>query len=158
MISGPAVCVPDSILLSSRERLPDTLKSINTLPYKKGNVSTKVFGSVGISLPPQFNIISELKSVWIYIPVERATEKEITVSLLPDFINGGNVDLIPSIVKLMCRVPLSRYDQTTNDQFMVTASITSSNQKKAVVSVKNAPFWAEHISIKPATVDYFYHN
>ena len=35
MISGPAVCVPDSVLLSSSNEFPDTLKTIFTITIKK---------------------------------------------------------------------------------------------------------------------------
>ena len=158
MISGPAVCVPDSVLLSSTNEFPDTLKTIFTITIKKEMVKNPVFSTALISIPENLNIIAEVKSVWMYIPVEEATEKVIETTLLPDFIHGGNVELVPSVVKLTCRVPISRYDQTTANRFLVVANVANDKQKQAVVSVKNAPFWADHISFKPATVDYFYRN
>jgi len=158
MISGPSLCVPDSIILSSKKPFPETLNTIYTTQFKKGNVSSTVFGNVGLMLPENLNLISEMKSVWIYIPVEESTEKVIDIVIKPEFIRAGNIELIPNIVTLTCRVPLSRYEKTTAEKFYIIALTTTNNQKKAVVSVKIAPFWAEHISTKPATVDYFYRN
>lgn len=155
LISGPAVCQPDSIWISSADTLPVSLKSIYTTSLKKKDVNAPVFGSVAPDLSRYQNIIPETDKIWIYIPVEQGTESVITVSLIPEIRNANNIRLVPSAVEVKSTVPLSRYEETQAGKFRLKAVASGTGTDKAIVKLEKAPFWAKNISWSPVTVDYF---
>ncbi|CAN5468606.1 YbbR-like domain-containing protein [soil metagenome] len=156
MISGPAVCVPDSLWLSGASPFPDSLTTVYTNTVQHESIHGTVFESVNLNLKGLKNVIPEITSAWIYIPVEQSTECTVSVPLTPET-KKGNVQLIPAEIQVTCRVPMSKFDATTPASFEFLATITQQNQKKAIVKLKSAPWWADRITWKPATADFLFY-
>jgi hypothetical protein len=155
MQSGPMVTVPDSVVISSTSPIPESLTSINTMPLVISQVEDFVFRSTMPDLRNLPNYIPEKSKIWILVPVELGTECVINIPITT-LESNRYIKFIPSMVSVKCRVPLSKYEQTTSDLFKVLAKLNPDGTSKAVVSLSVRPSWADHISWQPASVDYFH--
>jgi hypothetical protein len=150
----PAITIPDSILIYSEIPIPANLKTIGTAPIKKGNLSTSWFGSVRIINPDPDNFIPEVEKVWVYQPIEEATEIKLLLPINPGAGIPFNFRFIPASAILTCNVPVSRYAITTADRFMITAEVNDQEQKKAIVNLVKFPSWASNIHYSPTAVEF----
>jgi hypothetical protein len=155
MQSGPMVTVPDSLMLSSTSPIPETLTSINTMPLEVRGVKDFVFRSTMPDLRNLPDYIPEKSKIWILVPVEMGTESIIDIPITTSESNRY-IKFIPAVVSVKCRVPLSKYEQTTSDLFKVEAKLNPDGTSKAVVALTVRPSWADQISWQPASVDYFH--
>lgn len=152
--SIPPVVEPDSIRLNSLTRIPDSVRTVFTLPLKNTNLKTSWFGSVAIDTSSLGNVIPERKRVWIYQKVEQSTECEIEVIVQPGKNIPRNFRFIPSTITIRCSVPLSRYDITTADKFEAIADVNSSQQSRATVRITRMPSWVSNIQYEPVSIGY----
>jgi hypothetical protein len=150
----PALTVPDSLTVFSERPIPEKLNSIKTKPVRKKNLQASWFGSVKPDLTGLENMMIESDKVWIYQPVEEATECNLVLPVNPGEGIPYNFRFIPASVTLSCIVPVSRYPITTADKFMLVADISSSDQERAVIRMIKYPSWATSIRFTPAAVDY----
>lgn len=150
----PALCVPDSITVFSEKPIPEQLTSIKTRPVRKKNLQASWFGSVKPDLSGLENMMIETGRIWVYQPVEEATECNIVLPVNPGEGIPYNFRFIPASVTLTCIVPVSRYPITTADKFMLVADINSADQERAVIRMIKYPPWATSIRFTPAAVDF----
>lgn len=157
MQSGPMVTVPDSLMLSSTTPIPESLTSLNTMPLSVSQVDDFVFRSTIPDLRDLPNYIPEKSKIWILVPVEMGTECVLNIPITTSESNRY-IKFIPSTVSVKCRVPLSKYEQTTPELFKVYAKLNPDGTSNAIVSLSVRPSWADQISWQPASVDYFHQN
>lgn len=157
MQSGPMVTVPDSLMLSSTTPIPESLTSLNTMPLSVSQVDDFVFRSTIPDLRDLPNYIPEKSKIWILVPVEMGTECVLNIPIATSESNRY-IKFIPSTVSVKCRVPLSKYEQTTPELFKVYAKLNPDGTSNAIVSLSVRPSWADQISWQPASVDYFHQN
>lgn len=149
-----AICVPDSLTVYSELPFPENLRSIRTERIEKKQLQSSWFGSLKVVNPLPGQYITETDKIWVYQPVEEATEIRISLPINPGEGIPYNFRFIPASVTLTCVVPVSRYSITTADKFLVIGTISSPDQKRAVIKVMNAPAWAGNIRYTPAVVDF----
>ncbi len=152
---GPAVCVPDSIWLSSVSPIPDTLKAINTYTVMRRDVHNDVFTTIEINRDGLTDISIDTASVWVYVPVEQSTECMLKLPVSYEGHDKNAVRFIPETVTLTCNVPVSMFQYTNASRFRLTATIPDAGNK-AIVYVKRAPSWAERVLIQSGTIEYYF--
>lgn len=150
----PAIAVPDSITIYSELPVPDSLTSVKTTRTTATAMKEPWFGSAKILLNDTGQYLPQTEKVWIYQPVEEATEISLSLPVNPGPGIPHNFRFIPASVTLTCMIPLSRYSVTTADKFLVTASVKEEDQERAIVRVITAPPWAEHIRYQPSSVEF----
>jgi hypothetical protein len=150
----PAICVPDCLMVYSELPFPENLQTIRTDRIEKKQLQSSWFGSVSVVNPAPGSYITETDKIWIYQPVEEATEISISLPVNPGAGIPYNFRFIPASVTLTCVVPVSRYSITTADKFMVAASVNSADQKRAIINVLQAPAWADNIRYSPSAVEF----
>ena len=152
--SGPVGIWPDSITLISDQRFPDDIKQITTKPADLSIASGPHFGGLALSIPPGMTTLDQSRA-WIYVPAERATEARIKVeirSCSPGLLS------VPGTAEVRCRVPLSRYAETTSDRFIVIAEPNPSDPELGLLKILHAPFWCSNIITQPLSVRMFRTN
>jgi len=157
MQSGPAVTYPDSILISSSSPISSTLTSIKTLPIEQSNADRPVFHSTLPDITDNSNLVAEQTKVWVYVPVEIGTEIKLNVPVSSQE-SDRYLKFIPSFVSISCRVPISRFEETSASMFKVDAQLNKNGSSKAIIRVIEKPYWADQLKWTPAVVDYFHQN
>lgn len=149
--SGPAGIWPDSITLNSEQPFPNDLKQVNSLPIDLSIANGPHFGSLELSIPKGLTSPEAPRS-WIYVPAERATEARIKVEIRssrPGFLS------VPGTAEIRCRVPLSRFAETSADRFIVVFEPDPSDPELGLLKVLHAPFWCSNIITQPVSVRIF---
>lgn len=117
-IAGEISFRPASIQVFANAALLDTMKEVKTVftEIKKGNKT--IARNVQLQTVPGTTF--EPKSVSITIPIEAYTEKNMEVPILcTDIPPHYAIRLFPSIAKINCSVPLSRFKEISPDDFKI---------------------------------------
>lgn len=157
MQSGPAVAYPDSILISSSSPISDAITSIKTKPIEQKNADRPVFRSTLADIADDGTLIPEQTKIWVYVPVEVGTEININIPVSSQE-SDRYLKYIPTYVSITCRVPISRFEETSASMFKVNAQLNRNGSSKAIIKVTEKPFWADQLKWSPAVVDYFHQN
>ena len=149
--TGPAVTIPDSVMIFSSTPIPATMNSISTETISASQVEKNYFRSVKLSMPAgDFHLINN--EAWLLVPVEKGTELTLEVPIKS--LSGYSTErYIPSVVKITCMVPLSKYNFTKSDQFNAIPSKRSVDGNKVLINITHAPYWASQLSWEPTTVN-----
>lgn len=148
------ISVPDSITVYSELPIPTVITSIRTRHLTQKQLHASWFGSTQLVNPfPEQLVLAESK-VWVYQPVEEATEISLSLPVNPGNGIPYNFRFIPASIKLTCVIPVSRYNITTAEKFLATASVSSPSQELAVIRINQAPPWATHIRYTPVSVKF----
>ena len=150
----PAICVPDSVTVYSEKEFPSSLTTVHTMSVRKKNLAAPWFGSVALDTRDMKEMLFEVNRVWVYQPVEEATECNLVLPVNPGKGIPYNFRFIPAAVTMTCKVPVSRYPITTADKFMLVADISNDDQERAVIRMVKHPSWATSIRFTPAIVDF----
>lgn len=111
---------PKQVSVSGRKAVIDTLKYLTTQPINKVNVSDSIRITIGLDLLDSTLLFAPDKVV-LTLPVEQFTETEYIVPIqligVPDSIS---LRVFPREVRVLCRVPLSRYKTLSSDDFILS--------------------------------------
>ena len=111
---------PKQVSVSGRKAVIDTLKILKTQRIEKMNVSDSIRITIGLE-PLDSTLLFTPDKVVLTLPVEQFTEAEYLVPVqligVPDSIS---LRVFPKEVRVLCRVPLSRYKTLSSDDFTLT--------------------------------------
>ncbi len=118
--TGEMIIEPGRVKVSGREALIDTLQMAYTELWVAEHVDDTLQARLQMARPDS-TLRFDPAEVHVLLPVEEFTEVEYTVPLqavgLPDSLR---LRLFPAEVKAICRVPLSRYEEISADDFTAT--------------------------------------
>lgn len=154
--SGEMFIAPATVKVYAGQTLLDTLQEVRTVysEIKKANKtivrSFPLQKIEGASFQPDF--------VTITIPIEEYTDKTLEVPVVltnvpDDFI----VRLFPPTVKVVSRVPMSRFRDLSEDQFSVRLSFTDLEENlTGVVSlqISEQPDWVRSATLSPNKIEF----
>ncbi|MCE2496001.1 MAG: YbbR-like domain-containing protein [Flavobacteriales bacterium] len=136
--TGDIVVDPPLVKVSGRQALMDTLRFASTELWKVDNVSDTLRATLSLDRL-DCTLRFAPSQVEVMLPVEEFTEVEYSIPIsvigLPDSLG---LRLFPSTVKAICRVPLSRFEELSSDDF---TAIVEFEQVKSTTGDRVRPNW-----------------
>jgi hypothetical protein len=150
-ISHPEVC-----LYGSSKAL-DTLGYIKTKRTTIENVSETKELTVALDLPA--GVKSDHETVNLTIPVEEYTEKRLRLPILCfDLPSGYALRLFPSVVEVICNIPLSLFKELTENDLEIQIPFYDfqkyQSTGKVPVKLTKKPSWVVNTVIVPDEVEF----
>lgn len=155
-LRGDLVISPKIIQISGPKSYIDTVSHIRTISTEFSNIEDSTIAQLELLLPKDINgIEASKKEVELLIPVEKHTEKRLTL----DIELMGNYDFtiktFPEQVDVVCLVPLSVYNMLNDKKLRAVAKISQQeNNSKLKVEIKGLPDYAKLIRVEPEKVEY----
>lgn len=146
---------PDSVEIAGPAGLIDTITSLQTLPVTFNDLETSIKQNIRILHPDRISIYPD--RVTLNVPVERFTEKKVTLPLqIRNMPAIANVKLFPAQVNVSFMVGLSNYDSVSASDFSawVDYEQISSQNETLEVQVESKPQFIQLLKVSPASVEY----
>lgn len=154
-LKGSVKTKPDSIEITGPAAVLDTLIVLETEKLTFEDLDKTMERNVFVTHPENTEISPE--KVVIIIPVEKFTEKELTLPVqvvhLPE---GGNLKLFPPNVKITVMVGLSEYEEVSPLDFTATVDFNQAlaGESHLEVSVETGKANIQLMKIAPAAIEY----
>lgn len=146
---------PDSVTVTGPSAVLDTLNVLYTVSGTFEGMEKSQERMVSVKHPANTKVTPE--KVALHIPVERFTEKQITLPVQannkPD---GINLKLFPSNVKIVIMVGLSEYENVSANDFKATVDYTQAieGNSRLQVSAETQKQHIQIVNITPNPIEY----
>lgn len=153
--NGAVKTQPDSIIITGPASVLDTIEALSTAKLEIKNVDTDVEKTVKILHPKNTTLQDE--KVTVNIPVERFTEKEISLPVQvrnkPEDIN---IKLFPAQVKVSFLVGLSEYENITAADFKAFVDYNKADNSKETleITIESEPPFIQIQNVSPQAVEF----
>ena len=147
--------IPDSILVIGPTNIIDTLKRVKTILFEKKDVYKSINEVVELSILD--NLLYNKNVVKISSIIKKYSEKGFKIPIkilnLPDSIR---LKLFPNYVTLKAIISLDRYNDISNNDFIITSNYKSLNSNLSSLSLvlTEYPKHVKNINWYPKTVNY----
>lgn len=155
-ISGNITISPMNISVYASDVVLDTLNQAKTVftEIKKGNKT--------ITKTVQLQKVSEATydptSVTITIPIEEFTEKTLEIPVLcTDLPPHYTLRTFPSVAKVTCSIPLSRFKDLSEDAFEIRFSFKDLEQNVSgslPIQLTKKPDWVSSVALVPDKIEF----
>lgn len=156
--TGNVLLKPDSVMVTGAPEILAQIPSIPTKPLDLANIRQPVQRDLELETSGEGLFKVFPTKVEVLIPVEQYIEKTFEIPLEAKGRNG-NLRLIPSSATLKCSIPLSKYDATTSNDFVLEVDISNlqinAGQNTVPVSLLKAPDWVKSVQFSPKLVEYY---
>lgn len=155
-LSGEIIIDPPVVDVYAGDVVLDTLKTIHTvfteIRKAKKTIEEKIelSSSKGVTIEP--------KEVLVIIPIEEYTEKTLEV---PVHVKGVPkhfmIRMFPAKVNVVCNVPLSRFKDISEEDFIVEASVDDHEQNvlgMISVTLVKKPDWIDDVTVSPTMIEF----
>ena len=149
------VMEPDVIQISGPAGVIDTITSLQTEAKTFHNLDASLTQVLRVHHPPGTNV--EPQSITLHIPVERFTEKELTIPIeIQNRPGQVNIKLFPPQVKVAAMVALSDYENLTPTNFsaVVDYEQIAAGQTNLDIVVEVKPEFVFLLKTTPSSVEY----
>jgi hypothetical protein len=153
--NGEITTQPDSIQITGPASVLDTIQSLNTETLEIKNIDSDIERTVKIIHPKNTSIVEE--KIFVKIPVERFTEKEITVPVLvKNKPQDLNIKLFPAEVKISFLVGLSEYENITAADFKAFVDYNEADYDTETleINIESRPSFIQMLRISPQAVEF----
>lgn len=153
--NGKITTLPDSIQITGPASVLDTFQSLNTETLEIKNIDSDIEQTVKIIHPKNTSIVEE--KIFVKIPVERFTEKEITVPVLvKNKPQDLNIKLFPAEVKISFLVGLSEYENITAADFKAFVDYNEADYDTETleINIESKPPFIQMLHISPQAVEF----
>lgn len=153
--NGAITITPESLQISGPASVLDTIQSLKTVFSELRDINADTEKTVRVSHPENISISKE--KITIQIPVERFTEKEISVPVQvrnkPEEIN---VKLFPSEVNVSFLVGLSEYENITDADFSIYVDYNEADYNTETLEIKigSKPPFIQMLRSSPQEVEF----
>ena len=147
--------IPDSIFVIGPTNIIDTLKSVKTILFEKNDVYKSINEVIELSVLD--NLLFNQNEIKISSIIKKYSEKDFKIPIkilnLPDSIR---LKLFPNYVRLKAIISLDRYNEISNDDFIITSNYKSLNSNFSSLSLllRKYPKDVKNINWYPKTVNY----
>ena len=155
-VSGNITISPMNISVYASDVVLDTLNQAKTVftEIKKGNKT--------ITKTVQLQKVSEATydptSVTITIPIEEFTEKTLEIPVLcTDLPPHYTLRTFPSVAKVTCSIPLSRFKDLSEDAFEIRFSFKDLEQNVSgslPIQLTKKPDWVSSVALVPDKIEF----
>lgn len=155
-VSGEITIEPPYVDVYASDIVLDTLLTISTVftEIKKGKKT--ITEELKLNKPEGTTI--EPESVTITIPIEEFTEKTLDIPIISKGVpDNFTIRMFPAKVQVICTVPLSRFKELSEEEFLVEASIEDTEQHISgmlSVTLIRKPDWVEDVSLNPSSIEF----
>ena len=155
-VSGDISITPRNISVYASDVVLDTLKEIKTVytEIKKGNKTV----TRTIQLEKIDGATLEPTSVTITVPIEEYTEKTLEIPVVcTNLPRHYTLRTFPSVVKVSCSVPLSRFKDVSADDFEIRISFADLEQSASgtlPLQLDKKPSWVDVATISPDRIEF----
>ena len=155
-VSGDISFTPRSISVYASDVVLDTLKEIKTVytEIKKGNKTV----TRTVQLEKINGATLEPTSVTVTIPIEEYTEKTLEIPVIcTNLPRHYTLRTFPSVVKVSCNVPLSRFKDISADDFEIRISFADLEQSTSgtlPLQLNKKPSWVDIAKISPDRIEF----
>lgn len=154
-LTGDIVLIPDSVEISGPAGHIDTISDLTTVPVTFNDLETRIEQAVQVFHPTRTRISPE--RVILHVPVERFTEKKITLSLqIINLPKDVQIKLFPQQVTISFMVGLSNYESISPADFAayVDYNQVASERETLEVQVESKPLFIQQVKAAPSSVEY----
>ena len=147
--------IPDSIFVIGPTNIIDTLKRVKTILFEKNDVYKSINEVIELSVLD--NLLFNQNEIKISSIIKKYSEKDFKIPIkilnLPDSIR---LKLFPNYVTLKAIISLDRYNEISNNDFMITSNYKSLNSNFTSLSLllREYPKDVKNINWYPKTVNY----
>lgn len=152
---GPVAFSPESVQISGPASVLDTLQSLETEFAEIKGIDSDIEKTLKINHPENTDISQ--KKTTLQIPVERFTEKEISVPVqVRNKPEDLNIKLFPSEVKVSFLVGMSEYENITAADFraFVDYNEADHNTETLEINIESKPPFIQLRRISPQAVEF----
>jgi YbbR domain-containing protein len=122
MQNGNTILKPDSIWITAKQNVLDSLTEIQCITQKHENISRSISGVLEVDLSRLNNVSVQIEKIQFKINVERYSEATITVPLqLTNKPDSLDVMIFPHDIEIKYRAGISNLAKITASDFMLTA-------------------------------------
>lgn len=146
---------PDSVLIYAPKNLLDTIKSVYTQKISYTNLSDTIRKQVALQEIKGVKLVPDV--VDITLCTDMYTEKKVEVPIHAiNFPADKTLKTFPSKVSVIFRIGVSKFNQITADDFLITVSYDELLKctDKYHVKLKSAPKEAAYIRIESKDIDF----
>lgn len=146
---------PESIKVSGPSATLDTLNFLETEQVNISGIETDIERVVQVKSPLNTELSTD--KVLIKIPVEKFTEKELTIPVeVKNKPEDVSVKLFPSEVKVSFLVGMSNYESITATDFILTVDFNQSDISSETldVTIDSQPPFIQSLRVSPQSVDF----
>ena len=147
--------IPDSIFVIGPTNIIDTLKRVKTILFEKNDVYKSINEVIELSLLD--DLLFNQNEIKISSIIKKYSEKDFKIPIkilnLPDSIR---LKLFPNYVTLKAIISLDRYNEISNNDFIITSNYKSLNSNFTSLSLllREYPKDVKNINWYPKTVNY----
>jgi hypothetical protein len=156
-ISDPITVVPEKVRIYADNNILDLVSNVKTVhtELKKTN-ETK---NIKVKLQKIPNVRIDPDEVTVTVPVEEFTERRMMLAVgCSDLPENYIVRIFPSIVEVICNVPLSRFRGLEDTDFEISIPFeefeTHKSSGKLPVYLTKKPSWIAHTAIVPSSIEF----
>ncbi|SHJ78933.1 YbbR-like protein [Tangfeifania diversioriginum] len=146
---------PESIKISGPSTALDTIRFLETESVNISEIDENIEKVVQVKRPLNTELSSD--KVLVKIPVEKFTEKELTIPVeIKNKPEGVSVKLFPSEVKVSFLVGMSNYESTTTNSFKITVDFNQADNSSETldVTIDSKPPFIQSLRVSPQSVDF----
>jgi hypothetical protein len=146
---------PESINVSGPSAALDTISFLETESVNISGIDDNIERVVQVKNPLNTELSTD--KVLVKIPVEKFTEKELTIPVeLKNKPEDVSVKLFPSEVKVSFLVGMSNYESITANDFLITVDFNQSDISSETldVTIDSQPPFIQSLRVSPQSVDF----
>jgi len=147
---------PDSVYVLGSKSKIEKINFIETDSIDFGTINTTIDDFLSLKQCSNFNYHLSNKSVKIYIPVEKFTEKELKIPIvLPVNKLNDNIKIFPDNAKVTFMVAIKDYKSISSDMFIMSVDISNINNNTFMpVILEKVPPFVKINNISPEEVEF----
>lgn len=155
-VSGDIRISPSDIHVYATETVLDTIGKIKTVftDIKKGNKTI----TRNVQLLPIEGATFDPETVSITFPIEEFTEKTLEIPVIcTDLPSRYTIRTFPSVIKVTCSIPLSRFKDVKDDEFTIYISFSDLEQNVTgtlPIQLAKKPDWIDNVSLSPDKIEF----
>lgn len=154
---GPATFSPESVQISGPSSVLDTLQSLKTEFAEIKGIDSDVEKSLKIIQPENIDIPNKMLKTTIRIPVERFTEKKISIPVhVKNKPEGTSIKLFPAEVEISFLVGMSVYEDITASDFRAYVDYNQADYDTETleINVESKSLYIQKLRISPQAVEF----
>ncbi|MDC1452318.1 hypothetical protein N8371_07935, partial [Vicingaceae bacterium] len=154
-LMGEITVNPSMVEISGPQEELDSIQFLTTKKIKYEEVNDSLTITYLLSEDERFQSLDIVpKEVSILVPVDKFTEKSFDLPI--EWNNNVSIRTFPNMVKVVFLVPLSNYEQLTEQGIKALVNLTDGFQKKRKlkVEIKGVPDFAILLRIEPEKIEF----
>ena len=154
--SGDLIINPHTVSVYTTQQVLDTLKEVKPVfaEIKNGTKTT----TRTLQLQKVGGAVVEPTQVSVTIPIEEYTEKELEIPVTcKDLPAHYKLRTFPSVVKVICSLPLSRFKELSANDFMIDIAFADLEQNVSgtlPLHFDKKPSWVDAATITPNRIEF----